>query len=105
MTYNFWGLQVKEEITDWGTIWWYFTINNPFELADHRHRIGINEKLLKEAIKRVVERFVIKVGQQEIKMWSPTKIMLREKKKRKEYELKPSIFENGKPMPIYYFLV
>ena len=94
-----WGIKF-EEIFDGNYLFFKLYIRNPFELEDNKLRVGINEKLLAEAQKRGVHRFII--GERMIPV--PTEKELKNKIKAKEFEDKPSMFQGSKPMRIYYFI-
>ena len=81
---------------------WRPIIKNPF-FDGKRYRIGLNKKFCEEAIRRGVNRFLVKVGEQEIGMNVPSQKELKRKDKDKEFEDRPSLFENSPAMRIYYF--
>ena len=100
-----WGLSFEEIPAPDGYVWWRLFIKNPFQLQDNRLRVGINEKLLREAVKTGVEKFIIQVGQRDVMMYVPTEKTLKKKVKNGEYELKKSLFEGSEPMRIFYFKI
>jgi len=99
--FKIWGLEVEEIFVD-GRIWWKIYIKRPFYYKDG-WRIGLNEKLFKEARRRGVEKFIIQIGRREVLMDVPPERFLKQKVKNGDYEDKPSMFENSPPMRIYYF--
>lgn len=106
-TKKIWGIRYEEIWSD-NYLLWKLYIKNPF-YQDGVWRVGINEKLLREARFHNVNRFILKLGDaeegKEIPMQVPTKKMIREKVKNSEYEDRPSMFENSKPMRIFYFSI
>ena len=98
-----WGVEYEEVISD-GYIFWLLTIKKPF-FKDGKLRIGLNQKLLNEAIDRKVHEFIIKVGEKEVRMSVPTFKELELKEKQKEFEDKKSLFSGSPPMRIYYFRI
>ena len=94
------GLEFKE-ISDGERLRWQIFINHPFQQADGKLRIGINEKALRTAIQRGVEKFVI--GDKLLEV--PTEKELKSMIKRKEFELKESLFVGRKPYRIFHFFI
>lgn len=99
--YKIWGIEFEELQSDIYPIWRLF-IKNPFMLEGN-YRIGINQKLILEAIKKGVQRFILVVGQREILMNVPNEKGLEEKERHNEFEDKKSLFLGSQPMRIYYF--
>jgi len=95
-----WGLQFESRIID-GQIWWFPTIHKPF--FENGWNIGLNEKFLREAIKKGVAKFVIKVGEREVFMTPPDEKQLKQKVENKEYEEMPSMFQGSPPLKIFKF--
>jgi len=96
-----WGLHYSEIYADDFLIW-RPEIRNPF-YEGNGYKIGMNRKFLLEALKSGVDRFIIKVGQREISMNVPPEKELKRKDRAKEFEDRPSLFENSPAMRIYYF--
>jgi hypothetical protein len=98
-----WGIKYEEIYSD-DYLLWKLYIKKPF-FNNGYFCFGINEKLINRAINEGVDKFIVMVGKREVSMRVPTRRELKEKEKRKEYEIKPSMFENGKSMKIYYFAI
>jgi len=99
-----WGIYFEIIFSDDFQIWKLF-INSPFMEADGRYRIGIGIKLLREAIDRNVNQFILVVGQKEITMGVPSEEEIKKKEKEKEFEDIPSMFKGSSPMRIYFFYI
>ena len=98
-----WGLEYSELIVD-GQIWWRPKIRNPF-YDKGKWTIGLNEKFLRLAIETGVVKFLIRIGNKDVMMTTPTKKQMRMKVKNGEYNDKDSMFENSQPMRIFYFSI
>lgn len=98
-----WGLQFEKIENDAYPIWRLF-IRNPF-MSDGKYQIGLNRKILLEAIRSGVQKFILVVGQREITMNVPSEKGLKEKEKNNEFEDRPSMFQGSSPLRIYYFEV
>lgn len=98
-----WGIEFEELQSDVYPIWRLF-LKNPF-MYEGKYQIGINQKLILEAIKKGVQRFILVVGQREIMMNIPSIKGLKEKDKKLEFEDKKSLFLGSPSMRIYYFEV
>ena len=83
---------------------WQFKIRNPFR-ENNQWKIGLNEKFLREAIKKGIALFEMTLGESKVEMFPPDEKYLKIKDKRKEFEWKKSIFENGLEYKIYHFKV
>jgi len=103
-TFSIWGMKDIEEIMVDDKIFWKTTIHNPFK-EDNHYKIGLNEKFLRTARQKGVEKIILIIGQRETMMSVPTEKMLKEKVKKGEFEDKPSIFENSAAMRIFYFVI
>jgi len=103
-TFNLWGIKDIEEIWVDGKFFWKFAIRNPFK-QDGGYNVGLNEKLLRQAIKRGVEAFILKIGEREVMMNPPNLKDIKNKTKKKEYEDRKSLFKGSEPMRIFYFTV
>ncbi len=98
-----WGIFYESLEVD-SYLFWRFQIDNPFRKGES-WEIGLNEKFLREAIKKGVHRFLMIVGQREIPMNVPSTKKLKEKDNAGEFELKPSMFQGSPAMKIYHFVV
>ena len=97
-----WGIEYDEIYS--GNLMWSFQIRNPF-MENGKYKIGLNEKFLREARKKGVDKFLIKIGEKEMTMSVPSEKFVKEKDKRKEHEDKPSLFAGKPPMRIYHFII
>ena len=95
-----WGLEYEIIGADYPI--WKIYIRNPF-FNEGKYRVGINRKLILEAVKSGVQRFILQVGQKEIPMNVPSEKGLKEKENNNEFEDRPSMFEGSQPMRIYFF--
>lgn len=96
-----WGLTI-EQIFDGYQYHWTTFIRDPFWF-NGKKVIGFNQKALDLAKFRGVEQVTINFpDNKQATMFIPTKCNLKDIIKNKMYEDRPSKFENGKPMRIYY---
>jgi len=103
---HIWGIRFEEILSPPDYLIWRLKINNPFyDKNKGRYQIGINEKLLRRAISEGVKEFRLIVGQKEIPFKPPTEKELKVKDRKKEFEDKPSLFENSSPLRIYHFII
>ncbi|MDD5014622.1 MAG: hypothetical protein PHW73_05905 [Atribacterota bacterium] len=96
-----WGITYEILQPDIYPIWKLY-LHNPF-MWEGKYQVGINEKLILEAVKGGVNRFILKVGEREIMMNVPSEKGLKEKDKKLEFEDKKSLFSGSPSMRIYYF--
>ena len=101
---NIWGLTGIEEIYIDDKLFWKIPIDNPF-FENGRYKVGLNQKLFREAWKKGVDKFILKVGEREIAMNVAPERALKDKDKMGEYEDRPSLFKGSDPMRIYHFQV
>ena len=94
------GLQFQEE-SDGERLRWHILIHHPFRQADGKLRIGINEKALRTAMQRGIEKFVI--GDKLLEV--PTEKALKAMIKRKSFEMKQSIFAGREDYRIFHFVL
>lgn len=104
MQERIWGLKFEDILTQDDKVFRYTYIDNPF-MEGGKYKIGLNEKFLKSALEKGIEKLIIKIGQKEIMMTPPSLKILKQKNKSKEFEDKPSMFQGSSPMRIYYFLI
>lgn len=94
-----WGINY-EEIDVYGKLFWKLDIRGAF-MGEGLPKVGVNEKCIRMAQKRGVEKFIIK----DRFLWVPTEKQIKAKIKRREYEDRTSLFAGSPPMRIYYFSI
>ena len=94
-----WGISF-EDINSGGYIFRRIIINNPF-MEDGKWFVGLNEKFLEDTLKSGIHKLILMVGQREIMITPPTKKEI----KKMEFEVIPSMFQNGQPMKIYHWKI
>ena len=102
--YKIWGIKYDTIYFD-NQIWWKIFINKKPFYWEGDWWFDLNSKLLKKAIEEEINRFIIIIGNKKYFMRVPDKIDLREKKKRKEYNMQASLFQNSKSSLIYLFKI
>lgn len=95
-----WGLHYNE-IYAGEELYWDLQIRNPFQMSDHKYRIGINEKLLKEAQRQGVKKLMFRG----ILFDVPSEKILKQKVKNKSFEDIPSKFAGSPAMRIFHFII
>ena len=103
MLRKIWGISFEEIQSDDYRIWKLY-IRKPYSEGDV-WKIGINEKLLREARREGVDHFIVMIGQQERTMDVPTKKDLKQRVKNGEYEDVPSMFEGSSAMRVFKFSI
>ena len=94
-----WGISF-EDINSGGYIFRRIIINNPF-MEDGKWFVGLNEKFLEDTLKNGIHKLILVVGQREIMITPPTKKEI----KKMEFEVIPSMFQNGQSMRIYHWKI
>ena len=97
---KYWGQEYQEEYCD-EIIRWTTEIRHPFNDGG-KLRFTLNEKFLAEAQNRGVDHILVKVGQKEIILRTPTKRALKEMKKNGQVKIEPGYY--GKPFKLYEFI-
>jgi ribonucleotide reductase beta subunit family protein with ferritin-like domain len=104
---SIWGISYEDAYID-GIIWRGINIEKTFYYKGYR-AIGINQKLIKDCWKSQVEKLIVFIGQippySEYTMVVPNEQTIKWLEKEKQYEDKPSKFDGGQPMKIYYFRI
>ena len=100
MIEKIYGLEYEEH-TDGERIRWNILLHHPFRDADGNLKIGLNEKFLKTAIKKGVDKFIL--GDRIIPV--PTEKNLKTMIKQGQFKLQPSIFTGREPYRIYFFRI
>ena len=98
-----WGIEYQEIYTGGDFIMWRLFVREPFN--QEGWKVGINEKLIRKAQQKRVNKFLLVVGQREIPMRVPTKKDIKRLDKSGEFEIKQSLFEGSDPMKIYFFKI
>eukprot|EP00918_Siedleckia_nematoides_P036497 GHVU01079282.1.p1 GENE.GHVU01079282.1~~GHVU01079282.1.p1 ORF type:complete len:107 (+),score=13.11 GHVU01079282.1:522-842(+) len=94
MTKLFWGVEIEIINSDGIEIWEIQNLYNPFQKeSGGDYWVGINEKIINEAIRNNVDRIVGKITTKKLYIpISKKSKWLKEKEKAGEFEDKPSKF-------------
>ena len=95
-----WGIDYEEIIGGDIFIWKLFLIE---QINLFSHKIRINEKFIRAAQKRGIDKFILSVEGVEISMAVPTKKDLEKLDKEERFEIRPARSKDELPMKIYHF--
>lgn len=99
MKSKIWGISFEDLVVG-PYIYRYTEIKNPFQ-KDDSWFVGLNEKFLRDTIERKIHKLILRVGEKEIIIVPPNKKEI----KKMEFEVIPSMFQNGQPMKIYHWKI